>query len=80
MTHRIERFVGSVTEDRRTDYLFPTKAAADAVGCHPNKYGDWWRRTREKLTALAVAMPAETAAELMGVLAQGAAERERRRL
>lgn len=80
MTHKIDRFVGSITEDRRADYLFHTKAAADAVGCHPNKYGDWWRRTREKLVALTVAMPAETAAELAALLAQGAAERERRRL
>lgn len=80
MPRSIEQFIGSITEDRRSDYLFHTKTAADAVGCHPNKYGDWWRRTREKLVALSVAMPAETAAELAALLAQGAAERERRRL
>lgn len=80
MSHRIEHFIGSITEDRRSDYLFHTKTAAGAVGCHPNKFGDWWRRSREKLVALVVAQPAETAAELAALLAQGAAERERRRL
>lgn len=76
---QIDRFIGSITEDRRAGYLFDTKAASAAVGCHPNKFGDWWRRTREKLVALAEAQPGETGAELMGALAQAAAERERRR-
>lgn len=60
----------SVREDRRADYLFNTKIASEAVGCHPNKFGDWWRRSRHKLVRLCQAQPGETAAELALVIAE----------
>lgn len=73
----IDQKIGSIREDRRADYLFDTQVAADAVGCHPNKFSDWWYRTRGKLTDLFVAQPGETAAELAALIAQGQAERDR---
>lgn len=78
MSTTIERRVRSIMEDRRTDYIWPTKAAAQAVGCVPNKFSDWFSRTRAKLTELYVAMPGETAAELATIIARGEAERKRR--
>jgi hypothetical protein len=66
---KIEALVSSIRDDRRSDYLFPTKGASDAVGCHPNKFHDWWYRNREKLEALAERYPGETAAEMAAILA-----------
>lgn len=74
----IERLVASVTEDRRASYLFDTKSAAKAVGCEPNKFGEWWYRTQRKLTALYHAHPGETAAELMAIVALAESQRQRR--
>jgi hypothetical protein len=75
---RIEAHVDAIRDDRRADYLFNTKVAAEAVGCHPNKFADWWFRSRAKLIDLFVAQPGETAAELAALIAMAAAERERR--
>ena len=66
---QVERAIAAIREDRRADYLFSTKIAADAVGCHPNKFHDWWYRTREKLIELARVQPGETAAELAALIA-----------
>lgn len=74
----IERAIASITEDRRASYLFNTKTAADAVGVVPNKFNDWWQRTRAKLIELHIAQPGETAAELAVLIAQAEAERQRR--
>jgi hypothetical protein len=73
----IDRAIASLTEERRADYLFPTKTAADAVGCHPNKFGDWLYRSRDKWVALARACPAEVGAEFAAILARAIDERER---
>lgn len=67
-----------ITEDRRADYLFDTKLAAEAVGCHPNKFGDWYYRTKRKLEALADVQPGQTAAEFLGIIANAEARRQRR--
>lgn len=72
----VERVIASITEDRRTDYLWDTKSAAKATGMVPNKFGNWWRPNREKLIELARRYPAETAAELAVILATAAATRE----
>lgn len=74
----IEARVASITEDRRASYLFNTKAAAEAVGCHPNKFNDWWRRTVDKLIELYIAQPGQLAAELASLIALAEAERQRR--
>lgn len=74
----IESLVRSITEDRRADYLFPTKTASEAVGCHPNKFGDWWARTHSKLIALYLACPGELAAELAALIALAESQRQRR--
>ncbi|MBC8106244.1 MAG: hypothetical protein H7Z14_06610 [Anaerolineae bacterium] len=74
----IEQKVRSITEDRRADWLFDTKAASDAVGCHPRKFGDWWRRTSEKLIELYQVEPGHLAAELAALIAMAEAERQRR--
>jgi hypothetical protein len=79
MPTQVERAIASITEDRRASYLFSTKTAADAVGCHPNKFNDWWQRTRSKLIDLYVAQPGELAAELAALIAMAEAERQRRR-
>ena len=71
----IERQIASITEDRRASYLFNTKTAADAVGCHPNKFNDWWQRTRGKLVDLCLLQPGQTAAEMLGIIAQAEALR-----
>jgi hypothetical protein len=72
---QIDRAVAAITEDRRASYLFSTKQAAMAVGCHPNKFMDWWGRTQRKLIALYLAQPGETAAELMAIVATAEAQR-----
>jgi hypothetical protein len=72
---QITRLVASITEDRRADYLFDTRTASDAVGCPPNKFADWWYRTRRKLIALGEVEPGELAAEMAAVFAI-AAERQ----
>jgi hypothetical protein len=74
----IAHAVSAIREDRRADYLFHTKSAADALNIHPNKFGDWWFRTREKLIDLYVACPGELAAELAALIAMAEAERQRR--
>jgi hypothetical protein len=61
----------SITEDQRADWLFETKGAAEAVGCHPRKFGDWWERTKRKLIELSIAQPGQTAAELAALIATG---------
>ena len=66
---RIEAAIGAITEDRRTTYLFHTKTAAAAVGCVPNKFGDWWNRTRSKLVELYLVQPGELAAEMAILIA-----------
>lgn len=72
----IERVIASITEDRRASYLFETKTAAAAVGLVPNKFGDWWTRTRRKLIELYKAQPGELAAELAALIAIAEAERQ----
>jgi hypothetical protein len=74
----VERVIASITEDRRTDYLWETKLAAPVAGMVPNKFKDWWMRNREKLEALARRFPAETAAELALILARAASEERSR--
>jgi hypothetical protein len=74
----IERAIALITEDRRATYLFNTKAAAEAVGCHPNKFNDWWQRTQQKLIELYIAQPGELAAEMAGLIALAEAERQQR--
>ena len=76
--HPIEQAVASITDDRRSDYLFDTKSASEALGCPPTKFGDWWYRTRRKLIELYQAQPGELAAELLGIIALAEAERQRR--
>ena len=73
----IERAIASITEDRRASYLFDTKAAAEAVGCHPNKFADWWTHTHHKLLSLYLAQPGELAAELAALIALAEAVRQR---
>lgn len=68
----------SVREDRRADYLFDTRSAAEAVGCHPNKFGDWLYRTRRKFKALYRTQPGPTTAELMGIIASAESEKKAR--
>jgi hypothetical protein len=65
----IARAIAAITEDRRCDYLFHTKSAAAAVGCHPNKFSDWWFRTRAKLIELHLDQPGQLAAELAALIA-----------
>ncbi len=74
----IQRRVAAITEDRRASYLFDTKTASDAVGCHPNKFNDWWQRTQQKLIELYIAQPGELAAEMAGLIALAEAERQQR--
>lgn len=74
----IERALAQITEDRRAQYLFHTKTAADAVGCHPNKFNDWYQRNKAKLIELYIAQPGETAAEMAALIAQAESERQRR--
>lgn len=69
---RVRAVLDAVTEDRRASYLFDTKAASEAVGCVPNKFGDWWSRTERKLIALAAADPAGTAAHFAMILSRAA--------
>ncbi len=76
--HPIEKKIVSITEDRRASYLFVTATAADAVGCHPNKFNDWWQRTKGKLIDLYIAQPGELAAELAAMIALAEAERQSR--
>lgn len=73
----IDARLAEITEDRRADYLFDTKQAAEAVGCHPNKFGDWYYRTKRKLEALAVAQPGPAAAEFLGIIVNAEAIRQR---
>jgi hypothetical protein len=75
---QVGRAIATIREDRRADYLFDTKIAADAVGCVPNKFGDWWFRSRSKLIDLFAAQPGATAAELAAICAEGAELLERR--
>lgn len=75
----IDQKIASITEDRRASYLFTTKIASDAVGCHPNKFNDWWSRTRGKLVDLYIAQPGELAAELAALIASAEQERQRRK-
>lgn len=74
----IERAISSITDDRRASYLFDTKTAADAVGCHPNKFNDWWQRTKSKLIELYLREPGALAAEFAALIARAEAERQRR--
>jgi hypothetical protein len=71
----IEEAIASIMEDRRADYCWPTKEASRVLGIHPNKVSTWWYANRRKLIALAEAMPNETAAELMRVMAQAQSAR-----
>ena len=75
----IDAKLASIKEDRRADYLFDTKVAARALGCHPNKFHDWWYRTRGKLHDLYLAQPGELAAEFASIIASAEAERQGRR-
>lgn len=74
----IQRALAAITEDRRTPYLFNTKAASDAVGCVPNKFGDWWARTRGKLIDLYIAQPGELAVEFAALIAEAESHRQSR--
>ena len=44
----------------------------------PDKFNDWWQRTRGKWIELIIAQPGESAAELAAMFAQAEAERQRR--
>ncbi len=70
--------LAAITEDHRAPYLFQTKIAADAVGCHPNKFNDWWQRSRRKLIDLYLAQPGELAAELAVLIAEANVIRQQR--
>jgi hypothetical protein len=72
---QIERAIASIREDRRSDYLWNTDVAADALGIHPNRFHDWWYRTREKLVALCAADPGSTAAEMLAIIALAESQR-----
>lgn len=74
----IEQQIRSITEDRRAGYGWETKTAARAINLHVNKVGQWWYPTRAKLIELYVAMPAETTLELMSIITEAEAERQRR--
>lgn len=71
----IHRAIAAITEDRRADYLFDTKVAAEAVGCHANKFGDWWFRSKRKLIELYLVQPGQLAAEFAALIAEAEAER-----
>jgi hypothetical protein len=75
----IERSIASIREDRRADYLWDTKVAADAVNLHVNKFSAWWYANRAKLIELAIADPGNTAAELLAVIATAESQRQRRK-
>lgn len=75
----IERRIASITEDRRASYLWDTKVAAEALNIQPNRFGEWWLRTRGKLIDLFMAQPGETAAELAALIATAAAAAENER-
>jgi hypothetical protein len=68
--HPISVRLAAITEDRRASYLFDTKTAAEAVGCVPTKFNDWWQRSRRKLIDLYLAQPGELAAELATLIAE----------
>jgi hypothetical protein len=74
----IEQQLRSITEDRRAEWTFDTKIAAEAVGCHPRKFGEWWRRTTDKLIELYQVQPGQLAVELAALIARGEAEKQRR--
>jgi hypothetical protein len=60
----------AATEGPRSPYLFDTKTAAEAVGCHPNKFGDWWMRTEDKLERLGRVQRVALAQHLIKILAR----------
>lgn len=76
--HTIEQRLRSITEDQRSDWLFDTKTASDAVGCHPRKFGDWWHRTTRKLIDLYQVQPGQLAAEFATIIARAESERQQR--
>lgn len=78
MPNSIERKLRSITEDRRAPWLFDTKTASDAVGCHPRKFGDWWGRTKGKLIDLAISQPGALAGEIAALFAEAEVEKQRR--
>lgn len=78
MSATIDGALASIREDRRSDYLWNTRTAAEAVGVHPNKFHAWWYRTRGKLEALAEADPGNTAAELLAVIVAAESNRQSR--
>jgi hypothetical protein len=80
MQSPIEQKLRSITEDQRAQWLWDTKRAADAVQCHPRKFGDWWSRTRGKLIELGADQPGETAAELAALIAMACQLREKRQI
>lgn len=72
----IEDALTSITEDRRSAYLFRTHAAAHSLRISPTKFGHWWYRTRDKLMALAADQPGELAAEFAMIFALAESQRE----
>jgi hypothetical protein len=77
MQTKIARVIASITEDRRSSYVWNTKIAAASLDIEPNRFGEWWQRTKSKLTALAIVQPGETAAELAALIATAMVERDR---
>jgi hypothetical protein len=75
----IQRVLASLTEERRASYLFDTKTASAAVGCVPNKFADWWQRTRGKLIDLYLEQPGELAAEFAVIIAEAESRRQKRK-
>jgi hypothetical protein len=73
----IERAIASIREDRRADYLWDTRTVAQALNVHPNRFHDWWYRTRERLELLCMVDPGNTAAELLAIVAAAEARRQR---
>lgn len=74
----VRTVLDGLTDGRRSTWLWDTKRASAAVGCVPNKFGDWWARSQDKFIELIVAMPGETAAEIAALFAKAEMIRQER--
>jgi len=73
---RVQGALASLTRKSRADYLYDTKVAAEAVGCIPTKFGEWWYRTERKLKELYKAQPGQFTASIAVLLAEAESERQ----
>jgi hypothetical protein len=78
MNSPADRAIATAMEGKRASYTWPTKEAARVLNMHVNKVNQWWGANRDKLIELYVAMPGETAAEFLMIIAAGERERARR--